>query len=50
MGRLTAVVEDSGDGTVTTTSAPSMAGTWKVTVTADVDGTTKQATFEVPVE
>lgn len=50
MGKITGVVEDAGGGTFTTMITPSMAGPWKVTVTAEVDGTTKQATFEVPVE
>lgn len=50
MGKLTGVVEDAGDGTFTTRITPSMSGTWKVTVTAEVDGTTKQATFQVPVK
>lgn len=50
MGKLSGVVTDVGDGTYTITITPSMAGTWKVTVTADIGSTSKQATFEVPAE
>lgn len=50
MGKLTGVATDVGGGTYTTTITPTMAGTWKVHVTVDVNGKTQQATFELQVK
>ncbi len=50
MGKLTGVATDVGGGTYTTAITPTMAGTWKVRVTVDMDGKTQQATFELQVK
>lgn len=50
MGKLTGVATDVGGGTYTTTITPTMAGTWKVRVTIDMNGKTQQATFELQVK
>lgn len=49
MGQISGIVADAGNGNYTTSITPTMSGKWKVNVTVESGGATKQKTFEFSV-
>jgi len=49
-GGVDANATEAGSGDYTAKIRPTMAGTWRVTVTAQTDGATRKADFDLPVQ